>query len=90
MIVKLLKRKDVVRVMNNKNKLKKMKPENTGLPFGCKIYMNESFCKYHKYLQWKIKLAQGRGSIQSFWVTNGSIRIRYQNDEVTSVTHIED
>ena len=25
-----------------------------------------------------------------FWVTNGSIRMRYQNDEVTSVTHIED
>ena len=49
--------------MNNKNKLKKIKPENTGLPFGCKIYMNESLCKYHKYLQWKIKLAQGRGSI---------------------------
>ena len=33
---------------------------------------------------------QTRGSIQSFWVTNGSIGIRHQNAEVTSVTHIED
>ena len=39
---------------------------------------------------WKYKLPQTRGSIQSFWVTNGSIRIRHQNDEETSVTHIEE
>ena len=25
-----------------------------------------------------------------FWMSNGSIRIRHQNDEATSVTHIED
>ena len=25
-----------------------------------------------------------------FWMTNDLIRIRHQNDEVTSVTHIED
>ena len=89
-IIKLSKRKDVARVMNNKKKLKSMKPQNIGLPSGCKIYINESLCKYYKYLWWKCKLLQTRGSIQSFWVTNGSIRIRHQNDEVTSVTHIED
>ena len=36
------------------------------------------------------KLLQPRDSIQSFWVTNGSIRIKHQSDELTSVTHIED
>ena len=76
--------------MKNKKKLKSMKPQNIGLPSGCKIYINESLCKYYIYLWWKCKLLQTRGSIQSFWVTNGSIRIRHQNDEVTSVTHIED
>ena len=89
-IIKLSKRKDVTRVMNNKKKLKSMKPQNIGLPSGCKIYINESLCKYYKYLWWKCKLLQTRGSIQSFWVTNGSIRIRHQNDQVTSVTYIED
>ena len=64
--------------MNNKKKLKCMKPQNIGLPSGC------------KYLWWKCKLLQTRGSIQSFWVTNGSIRIKHQNDEVASVTHIEE
>ena len=76
--------------MNNKKKLKSRKPQNIGLLSGCKIYINESLCKYHKYPWWKCKLLQTRGSVQSFWVTNGSIRIRHQNDEVTSVTHIED
>ena len=89
-IIKLSKRKDVARVMNNKKKLKSMKPQNIGLPSGCKIYINENLCKYYKYLWWKCKLLQTRGSIQSFWVTNGSIRIRHQNDQVTSVIRIED
>ena len=89
-IIKLSKRKDVARVMNNKKKLKSMKPQNIGLPSGCKIYIYESLCKYYKYLWWKCKLLQTRGSIQSFWVTNGSIRIRHQSDEVATATHIED
>ena len=89
-IIKLSKRKDVVRVMNNKKKLKSMKPQNIGLPSGCKVYINKSLCKYCKYFWWKCKLLQTRGSIQSFWVTNGLIKIRHKNDEVTSVTHIED
>ena len=89
-IIKLLKRKDVARVINNKKKLKSMKPQNIGLPSGCKIHINESLCKCCKYLWQKCKLLKTCGSIQSFWVTNGSIRIRSQNNEVTSVTHIDD
>ena len=89
-IIKLSKRKDVVRVMTNKKKLKSMKPQNIGLPSDWKIYINESLCKYCNYLWWKCKLLQTHGSIQLFWVMNGSIRIKHQNDEVTSVTHIED
>ena len=49
-IIKLSKRKDVARVMNNKKKLKSMKTQNIGLPSGCKIYISESLCKYYKYL----------------------------------------
>ena len=41
-IIKLSKRKDVARVMNNKKKLKSMKPQNTDLPSARKIYINES------------------------------------------------
>ena len=47
-IIKISKRKDVARVMNNKSKLKSMKPQNIDLPSSYKIYINESFCKYFK------------------------------------------
>ena len=80
-IIELSKKKDVTRVMSNKKKLKSMKPQNISLPSGCKIYINESLCKYYKYLWWKRKLLQTRGSIQLFWVMNGLIRSRHQNDE---------
>ena len=89
-IIKLSKRKDVARVMKNKTKLKNINSDTFGLPSGCKIYINESLCKYYKYLWMKCKRLQIRNCIQSFWVTNGSIRIKHQNDEVTSVTHIAD
>ena len=49
-IIKLLKRKDVARVINNQKKLKSMKPQNIGLPSGCKIHINEILCKCCKYL----------------------------------------
>ena len=37
-IIKLSKRKDVARVLNNKKKLKSMKPQNIGLACGCKSF----------------------------------------------------
>ena len=89
-IIKLSKRKDVARVMYNKKKLKSIDSKTFGLPSGCKIYINESLCKYYKYLWMKCKLLQARDCIQSFWVVNGSIRIKHQSDEVTPVTHIDD
>ena len=87
MIIKLSKRKDATSVMNSK-KLKSMKSQNIGLSSGCKTDINESLCKYYKYLWWKCKLLQTHGSIQLFWVTNESVS--HQNDEVTSIIHIED
>ena len=48
LIIKISKRKDVARVMNNKKKLKGMKPQNIDLPSSRKIYINQSLCKYFK------------------------------------------
>ena len=36
LIVKLSRKKDVAWIVNNKKKLKSLKPQNIGLPFGCK------------------------------------------------------
>ena len=89
-VIKFSKRKGVAKVINNKKKLKSTKPQNIVLPSSCKIYINESLCKCYKYLWWKCKLLQTFGSIQRFWVTIGSIKIREQNDKVTPFIHSED
>ena len=89
-VIKFSKRKDVAKVINNKNKLKSTKPQNIVLPSSCKIYINESLCKCYKYLWWKCKLLQTFGCIQRFWVIIGSIKIREQNDKVAPFIHIED
>ena len=39
----------MTRVWNNKKKLKSIKPLNIDLPSGCKIYLDESLCKYCKH-----------------------------------------
>ena len=87
MIIKLSKLKEMARAMNNKKKLKSMKLQNIA---GYKIYVSVTLFKYHKHLWCKCKLLQSHGSIQSFWVTNVSISITHQNDEVTFVTCMED
>ena len=42
--------------MNNKKKLKNMKPQNIGLPSGCKAYINEILSKYYKYIVVKMQI----------------------------------
>ena len=48
--------------MNNKKKLRSIKPQSIGQQSSCKIYKNESLCKYYKYLWWKCKLLETRSS----------------------------
>ena len=79
-ITGLSKRKDVANIINNNKKIKSVKPQNN----------KDILCKYYRHLWWKCKFLQIRGYIQWFWLINTSIRIRHQNDEVRSVTQIED
>ena len=89
-IIKLSRRKDAHRVMKNKQKLKNIDSSALGLPSGCRIYINESLCKYYKYLWWKCKLLLSRKCIDSFWVTNGSIRIKLVEGDVKPIGHYAD
>ena len=89
-IIKLSRRKDVHRIIKNKSKLKQINTSSINLPAHCKLYINESLCKYYKYLWWKCKLLQSRDCIDSFWVTNGSIRIKLVDGNVKPIGHYED
>ena len=88
-IIKLSRRKDVHRVIKNKHNLKKVKPSSVGLPSSCRIYINESLCKYYKFLWYKCRLLLSRNCIDSFWVTNGSLRIKSVDGDVTTISHLE-
>ena len=86
-ILKLSRRKDSRRVLLNKKKLKQLKPESLNLPASVKIYINESLCPYYKKLWTKCKKLWDAKRILSFWVSNGSIRVKLVNENVSIITH---
>ena len=49
-IINLNRRKDIRRILLNKNKLKNFKPESVNLPGETKAFINESLCLYYKKL----------------------------------------
>ena len=86
-ILKLSRRKDSRRVLLNKKKLKQLKPESLNLPAGVNIYINESLCPYYKKLWTKCRKLWDAKRILSFWVSNGSIRVKLVNESVSIITH---
>ena len=54
-IVKLLKRKDVYRVLKTKPSLKNVDVNETGLPPGTHKFVNQALCRYYKFLWSKCK-----------------------------------
>ena len=86
-IVKLNRRKDIHRILSNKNKLKNLKPESVHLPGETKVFINESLCLYYKKLWSKCKSLWSAGHISAFWVRNGSLRIKLSNGSVSIITH---
>ena len=86
-IVKFSKRKDMIRVMNKK---KFLNLDGTGFPPNTSLFINPSLCSYYKYLWSKCKALWSGELISSFWVSNGSLRIKLGDDTVKSATHKDD
>ena len=84
-IFKLNRRKDIHRILSNKNKLKNLKPKSVHLPGETKVFINESLCLYYKKLWFKCKRLWSAGHIASFWVRNESIKL--SNESVAIITH---
>ena len=87
MILKLSKRRDAEKVKLNKEKLKNIDHKKIGLSSETKVFINESLCGYCKQLWLKCKELYLGKKIASFWVTNGTVKINFLNDQVRSVTH---
>ena len=89
-IVKFSKGKDMVRVTNKKKSLKNVNLDRTGLPPSTSLFLNPSLCSYYKYLWSKCKALWSSKLISSFWVSNGSLRMKLGDDTVKPVTHKDD
>ena len=77
----------MVRVMNKKKFLKNANLGGTGLPPSSSLFSNPSLCSYCNYLWSKCKALWLGKLISSFWVSNGSLRIKLGDNTVKSVTH---
>ena len=75
------------KVLLNKNNLKNIDLETVNLPSGTIIYINKSLCSCHKKLWSKCKKLWDAKNILSFWTSNGSIRVKLKNEEVSIITH---
>ena len=85
-IVKVSKRKGVSKLRSSKRKLKDM--DLTSIGINNPIYINDSLCTYYKMHWRKCKSLRSNKLIHSFWVTNGSIRLRtVDNGRTNVITH---
>ena len=57
------------------------------LPAAVKIYINQNLCPYYKKLWSKCSTSWDAKWILSFWVSNGSIRVKLMNKNVSIITH---
>ena len=78
-IIKLLNRKDAENVLEEKHKLRSINlydDANTDTNNKRKIFINQSLCPYYRKLYGMVKDLNNEGLIDSFWIVNGTIKIR--------------
>ena len=86
-ILKLSKRNDAEKLKLSKKRLKNIDHKKIGLSSGTKVFINESLCGYYKLLWSKCKKLFLEKKIASFWVINGTVKIKLLNDQIRSITH---
>ena len=88
-IVKLSRRKDANKIRLLKKGLKGMNLSSLGI--NSAVYINDSLCTYYKMLWGKCRKLLSNKYIHSFWVTNGTIKLKtVENGGVYPVTHRND
>ena len=88
-IVKFSKRKDANSVRRAKKNLKGMDLSSLGIT--SPVYINDSLCQYYKTLWKKCKKLWSNKYITSFWVSNGSIRLKVvENGNPRIISHNDD
>ena len=65
--------------------------DDLDLPRDTKIYINQSLCPYYRILWSKAKRLQNIDSIDNFYISSGSIKIKVtENSSPVTITHLDD
>ena len=90
-IVKFTRRKYCKQILEVKKDLRNLDMEDLDLPRGTKIYINQSLCPYYRILWSKAKRLQNIGSIDNFYISSGTIKIKVtENSSPITITHLDD
>ena len=91
-IVKFLRRKDCQQVLNVQKDIQKITATDLDLPnTTIKLYLNESLCPYYRILWSKSRALFTMGKIHSYFISNGSVKIRLQEKGSSiPITHTAD
>ena len=90
-IVKFCKRKVSKQVLNVRKDLTKLLMEDLQLTGQGKLYINQSLCPYYRGLLSKSKSLHRMGKIFSYYVSNGTVKIKIQEtSKPLSIMHISD
>ena len=79
-IIKFGKRKVPRQVLSVRKDLNKVKMSDIDLTGQSTLYINQSLCPYYRMLWSKTKTLYKKGKIDSFYVSNGNIKIRLQEN----------
>ena len=90
-ILKFGKRKVLRQVLSVRKDLNKVKMSVIDLTGQSTLYINQSLCPYYRMLWSKTKTLYQKGKIDSFYVSNGNIKIRLQeNAQQITISHTHD
>lgn len=92
-IAKLVNRRDSINILKKKKKLRQLSEDDKTKLKASKIYVNESLCRPYRQLLGKCNALFKNGYVNSFYTTNGKLKIHYdgdQGEEIAIITHISD
>ena len=89
-IVNFSRPEDAKSILQNENKNKNFNPRSIDIDSN-KVFINESLCRYYKFLRSKSKKLWTEKWIEAFWVSNGQIKLRIEPEgAVSGISHIQD
>ena len=90
-IIKFGKRKVPRQVLSVRKDLNNVKMSDIDLTGQSTLHINQSLCPYYRMLWSKTKTLYKKGKIDSFYVSNGNIKIRLQeNARPITISHTHD